>query len=242
MTEQLIQYIWLFTVVVFLCAFLIFFILRHVKPLTAEEIQQLAGSRRKKEIKEYYTFDKDAYYADPSVKSKMKADGKYYDMQKNLFEFPSYAAALLKYKKHEWIIVGFCRDKQVLKMWINKGDDNMSVSLFIEIEEMIRSTEEVFGNSILFFHNHPNSNPSSYSCKMPSEQDLKMSSGRSTCLKKEGINLIEFICERGFHHQYCFSIADQFMPLSIFADNIAPLNGETKWRNFTLHLERLEIF
>jgi hypothetical protein len=242
MANEVSQYMGLIVAAIFIFGLLVLFITRHVKPLTEIEMKQLARKRRDRDIKGFYEFDKRQCYVDPSEKSNMKANGKYYDIEKTLFGFPSYAAALLKYKKHEWIVVAFCRDKEVLKMWVNKGIDNASASIYIETEDMIRKTKDVLGNAVLFFHNHPNTDPSRYCCKMPSKLDLQTAKNQSSCLRERGINLIEFVCERGFHHQYWFSISDMFMPLQTFIDAIVLLNGRAKWRNFILHLERLGIF
>ena len=39
----------------------------------------------------------------------MRADGRFYKIEERLFEFPALATGLLKYKKHEWIIIAFER-------------------------------------------------------------------------------------------------------------------------------------
>ena len=86
----------------------------------------------------------------------MRSDGRFYKIEERLFEFPALAAGLLKYKKHEWIIIAFEKEKRVELIWLNKGKDNKSVSWFLSASEIVETAKQHSFSSVLVFHNHPN--------------------------------------------------------------------------------------
>lgn len=63
----------------------------------------------------------------------MNPNGTFYRISENLFGFPSTATALLKYKKHEWIIIAFEKDKRAELIWLNKGFDRSGVSPYLPV-------------------------------------------------------------------------------------------------------------
>jgi len=91
--------------------------------------------------------------------------------------------------------------------------------------------------SILTFHNHPNPNPQNYSMTKPSKRDLSTAKYRSERCNMNGINLLSFVCERGRHYRYILSSADGFFPLSRFMTNINESNGQSRMKNFELHMK-----
>ena len=99
----------------FILYFLIFFIfiIFHLRKLTENEVMQLSKKRRDKKLSEYFLFDNREYSANKNFKKIMNPNGKIYQINESLFEFPSIAAALLKYKKHEWIIIAFEKNKNI---------------------------------------------------------------------------------------------------------------------------------
>jgi uncharacterized protein (UPF0261 family) len=94
-------------------------------------------------------------------------------------------------------------------------------------------------NSAIIFHNHPNSNPKLYSMRNPSEQDIRSAKYYADELNKCNKNLIEFICERGYHFEYYRAISDNFFSVINFIEIINKENGVSKFKNFKLHIERI---
>jgi hypothetical protein len=113
------------------------FVLIHLRPMTDYEIEQLGTKRRHKQIRTYFLFDQREFNVDKDFKKRMNPNGKLYKINKDISVFPSIAAALLKYKKHEWIIIAFERQKTVDLIWLNKGFDRSGVSLYLSIEDMV---------------------------------------------------------------------------------------------------------
>ncbi len=220
-------------------AFCVTFCVIHCRPLNDNEISQLADKRRSQDIAAYFQFTGTFVPAEFDLKKNLKSDGRLYEIDKNLSEFPSYVASLLKYKKHEWIIIGFEKDRRVISMWVNKGFDCSSAASGLSINGAADIAERKNIKSILFFHNHPNQNPGRYSCTKPSETDLKTARRWSEVLRPQGINLIEFVCERGRHYQYFCECSDLFLPMKAFRLKIAQINGSSRWENFSLHWERM---
>lgn len=231
-----ISLIWIFIVIIL---FILVFIFTHLRPLNSNEISQLGNKRRNREIMQYFSFNNAEFYPNADLKRTMKPDGSFYHFDEILYDYPSKAAALLKYKKHEWIVLAFEEDRKIKFLWLNKGSDNSSANNYLSLYEMFSICEIRGYSSILLFHNHPNSNPSNYSCTKPSEADLKTANHYASELKKRGINFLGFVCERGKHYEYFRSIAECFIPVSTFVQDITRYNGISKYRNLLLHLERI---
>ena len=66
----------------------------------------------------------------------MNPNGKLYRINEPLFVFPSIAAALLKYKKHEWIVIAFEKEKKISSAWLNKGFDRSGVSPYLSVQDI----------------------------------------------------------------------------------------------------------
>ena len=212
------------------------------RPLNETEIYNLAIKRRKNAINEYYDFDIKEYYVAPEVRKKIKPTGLFYSLSPpiSLESFPSIAAALLKYKKHEWVILGFEKDGYVEELWINKGHDAMSANLELDLSTLVETIVEKHYTSVLFLHNHPNPDPNRYSTRDPSEADLIFANQLKDLIVPQGVNFLAFVCERGRHHEFLRSISRCFMPLENFLKEIQQETREsTRWKNFELRMELL---
>ncbi len=225
-------------IVTILVIIIILFIITHIRPLNEREILKLSQKRRKSKIKEYFSFNNSEYNVDKEFKRKMKADGKFYQISKILFEFPSIAAGLLKYKKHEWIIVAFEKNRKVDLLWLNKGIDRNTVSSSLSADKISQIGKDNNYSSILIFHNHPNPNPNRYDGTKPSKEDIASARYYSQTLSGTGLNLIEFVCERGRHHHYFSSTVESFLPIKGFEKLIMQKNGLSRFQNLLLHIER----
>ena len=217
----------------------LFFILTHIRQLNDFEVNQLGTKRRTKQIRRYFSYDRGETSVDKEFKKRMKSSGKFYPIRKRLQNFPSVAAALLKYKKHEWTIIAFERNKEIYLIWCNKGPDKMSVTPTLSMENVARIAYEKGAASILTFHNHPNPNPGKYRTNMPSDQDLESAKLRSTIYNSRGLNLVSFVCERGRYYEYFMSPANSFLPLIGFVEVINGINGSSRLSNLKLHIERI---
>lgn len=214
------------------------FVVTHLRPLSGAEVNTLASKRRSRSVRSYFSFDNREYNPNKEFKKRMEANGSFYHIKEGLFEFSSSAAALLKYKKHEWIIIAFEKDKNVNLIWVNKGFDRSSVSLYLSIEAIIKTAKQ-YATSVLIFHNHPNINPNYYNYIKPSEKDIESAKQFAMALNNNDINLVEFVCERGKHYEYFLSASGSFFPVQEFIQAINHINGKSKFRNLLLHLERI---
>ena len=214
------------------------FVLTHLRPLNEAEMQKLSSKRRVKAIFRHFRFDHHEYNVDKYFKKRMNPNGKFYALDEKLYHFPSTAAGLLKYKKHEWIIIAFERNKKISSCWLNKGFDRSGVSPYLSVNDLVDIAKKEAYHSVLIFHNHPNSNPNHFDCSKPSQQDIKSANEFASKLINSGINLLEFVCERGKHHQYFAEYSDFFLPVSEFFKVVSNRNGKSKFSNLSLHLER----
>ena len=106
-----------------IAAVILILILTHLRPLTRDEVVVLSTKRRQKRIREYFSFSRAEWRVDTEFKRRMKPDGRFYPANESLRDSPNVLAALLKYKKHEWIIAAFERNQRVILLWANKGFD-----------------------------------------------------------------------------------------------------------------------
>lgn len=143
---------------------LIGFIATHLQPLSNVQVLALANKRRRKHVNAYFAFVSGEVAVNPEVKSRLKPTGSFYEMSEPLTKWPGLAAGLLKYKKHEWIMIALERQQEIILLWVNKGDNNTSVNLLASIDDLVSRAKARDCTSILAFHNHPNSNPRLFNC------------------------------------------------------------------------------
>jgi hypothetical protein len=229
----------IYYIILFFLITILIFVLIHLRPLKASETESLSKKRRKNSIRMYFKFSKYEFSANSQFKKSMNSSGQFYQIQEGLYDFPSIASALLKYKKHEWAIIAFEKNRSIDLIWINKGEDKSSVQIKLNTESMIHYSKTNDYSSILIFHNHPNSNPSYYDCTKPSEQDVILAKEYANELNQNGYNLLEFVCERGKHYEYFSSISDKFLPIMNYKTDIENLNNISKYQNLKLHCERI---
>jgi DNA repair protein RadC len=152
--------------------------------------------------------------------------------------FPALAAALLKYKKHEWVIIGFEKNREIDYIWLNKGQDNSQVRVRMSYAQMVNHARSGGHTTVIVLHNHPNPDPTTQSLLCPSKPDALSAQGLESALLPASINLLEFVCERGRFAEYHRAIAPSFMPIDDFIADVAAENGKTRGGNLLLHLER----
>jgi hypothetical protein len=212
------------------------FILLHLRPLNDQEIDELSPKRRRKSITAFYAYENVQYIVHKDSKKAMPADGGYLAVDWKLNNAPPLAAALLKHKKHEWIMVAFEKDKNVNYLYMNKGDNKSSVGLYISIQHVVDMCTRSGYKSVHIFHNHPN--PNGYATGA-SDADLKSALEWSPVLNKSDIALIEYICDRGRPIRYYSSIPNSFQPIATFRSELDRQNGVSWSENLSLHFERM---
>lgn len=215
------------------------FVVLHLRPLTENEVKSLGVKRRKYNIEEYFHADNTEKNVNPNFKKTLNPNGMFYRVDLPLYSTASTVAGLLKYKKHEWIVVAFEKQKLVEHLWVNKGHNKSSASIFLPLNQVIDTAVKNGYSSVIMFHNHPNSNPSTYNCTQASKIDLDTASLWANTLNPKGISLVEYVCERGRSYRYFLSPSEYFLPISGFISDINRTNGNSKFGNLWLHTERI---
>jgi hypothetical protein len=215
------------------------FVVSHFRPLTDEEVFYLANKRRSKKINAYYQFSQYQVSVNLEFKKAMAAEGAYYNIHAALKEFPSIAAALLKYKKHEWIIIGFEKEQKIDFVWLNKGPNNTQVASHLTFAGMVNHARSGNHTTVIVLNNHPNPDPGNFYLLLASEQDKRSAKALEDVLLSASVNLLEFVCERGRFHQFHRAIAPSFIPVQTISTAILAENDVSRGRNLQLHLERL---
>ena len=167
----------------------------------------------------------------------MRSGGEFVECDFPLREMPSRVAALLKYKKHEWIVIAFIRTLHVRRLWWNKGPDRTQVRSLLKDDLLKGVIRSLGSDAIAVLHNHPNPDPSHYRTSAPSEVDLRSADLWREWLAKVDVAHLEFVCERGVPYLYYASFTDSVLPLAPIVDEIVAMNGGSIFRNYALRRE-----
>ncbi len=208
---------------------------RH--PLTEEEIARLARKRQRNHALREYKFTELPEQIASDAKSAMKAAGEFLSVDYSFFEAPAKIAGFLKYKKHEWLVVAYVSNMRVSRLWWNKGPDGTRVWLRLRDDAFQESLNSIKPNAVAIFHNHPNSNPNHYQNNQPSDADIRSAEYFDDLLSMHGVNLLEFICERGVPHLYYASFDDRSFLDKPWVSDIMARNGRGAFENYALRMD-----
>lgn len=220
--------------------FEIIYFLTHIRALNEKEIHNLSIKRTKKYINKIYNFQLTNVSVNMLFKSSMNPAGAWYDTHENLYSFPSLVAALLKGKKHEWVVLAIEQNGIVYGFYANKGINNSEVSFNCSLDFIMNKCKLYRCETIIRFHNHPNSNPRYQNCLVASDQDIK-SAKLCSSFVNENYNWIDFVCERGRFLKFFECYSKNFTPKCAKIENIINENDISIFKNYKLHRE-LGIF
>jgi len=208
---------------------------RH--PLDPEEVLALSRKRQRNRALWKFDFSTMPTPAGAAEKKAMKSRGEFVACDLSYRDTPARIAGILKYKKHEWIVIAFINSFHVRHLWWNKGPDGTRVWSYLQGHSLKGAIGLLRPDSIAILHNHPNPDPSRYRKNIPSEKDLISAGFYDSEFCKHGISLVEFICERGVPHLYYASFADVVVPIEPIVDEIQKVNGTGIFNNFSLRKE-----
>lgn len=200
--------------------------------LEESEIVNLAARRRLSAILAELNFISGIEMSvDREFKARMATKGSWYSVQIDAPRFPAIAAALVKGKKHEWIVVGLGNADTIQLFWTNKGPDGTQVSPSIPIAYMIEQALQNSLNTAIRLHNHP-----SGACS-PSEQDIISANSVGLSFNNAGIRFYDVVAVAGDFRLYGLFAPEQDTPLSSFLSEIRNTNNVTRWQNYKLRRE-----
>lgn len=211
----------------------------YSRPLNTAAMEAVAARRRRRAIVAYFRFSHTQPIADIAFKKAMQPRGLWCQVDYRLYEWPAAAAALLKGKKHEWAIIAFEQGGRISRLWVNKGADNRSVSVPLAPTELVEECRRAGFSSIFIHHNHPNHDPRRLNMLVASKLDIEFSDRYARAVVPSGLNLFQFICERGKYICFHSRVAESFLPVKTFFDQVKRQNGVSRLGNIRLHLEAL---
>jgi hypothetical protein len=223
----------LLILVIAILGVMVFFLSR---PLTEEQVPELAQKRRNKKILLHFSPSPFSYSPAQDFKSGLKPDGKLYQVDLDTEQVPSFVANLLKYKKHEWSVMVFLRDQKAEHLWANKGPDRSQVHV-VSINSILNTAKRNRCDAIMAFHNHPAHDPQRYSYRNPSDLDLEASEKFSQILNTANISYIDHVCERGTAHRYCLNPSPTLYPLTPILEEVRAENSQGRMTHIKLHFE-----
>lgn len=209
---------------------------------TDEEISLLSKVKAKKYFDDLYMFDVDISSRRMSAESKafMEAEGKYYEMDTDIDVFGMWVSSLLKYKKHEWVVVAFEKDRKIFGMWLNKGEPR-SVYFLPSLKELVEKCKSEGGRALIRFHNHPNPNSSLYNTLLPSEQDLFSAKWCANIANENQLNWIDCVCSVGKCKKYFSSYASPQIPKAAEPEYLKNQIEKSSNRKISCYLLHKEI-
>lgn len=199
--------------------------------LTEDEINELANSQRFWDTYNYLGFIESQFEVNKEFKSALNKNGQLYNCNESLNNFPSIASALLKGKKHEWIIFAFSKNKIVYSFYINKGTDNQSVAPNLSSDYINKIAKDGGADMVLEFHNHPNAVLSA------SQQDISSANYFGKIFTNNGLNFSAFVSGAGRFHQYGWWFTENFFDINNYLEHIKKENGTSRSVNFDLRKE-----
>lgn len=233
--------LWLSLIAICAVGYLIYkisFFVTYSKPLSEDEILQLAEKKMKKSVRDSFEFKLlEDVCPKKDFKSSLNPEGEFYECDIRIASFPTYVARLLKGKKHEWVVLAVCDDNFAKGFWANKGFDRTEVSFGCSIDYICKKAETLGCNTIMCFHNHPNRNPNYLNCLVASEQDKKSAMICSLDCEAFGKSWIDFVCERGQFLKYYQNIVWGNYKSDFYVGLIKQNNNVSRLKNVALHKE-----
>lgn len=195
------------------------------------ELRELAIARRFWDTYNYLDFTETQFEVNKAFKSTLNKNGQLYNCNEQLKNFPSIASALLKGKKHEWVIFAFARNKIVFSFYTNKGNDNQSVAPNLSANYITKIANDNNADMILQFHNHPNAVLSA------SQQDLTSANYFGKIFTSNKLNFLAFVSCAGRFYQYGFWLTETFYNMNDYLEIIRKDNGISRSINYDLRKE-----
>jgi len=208
---------------------------RH--PLNPEEVIELARIKQWRHLLLVHAFNSIPVTTDASKKKAMKASGQFVRCDLRFSHLPSSIAGLLKYKKHEWVVLVFVKHLHAEYLWWNKGRDGNSAFPYLRGGYLDNALRLHKPDMLVRLHNHPNPDATKYRLNQPSSQDLKSAEYYSNLLSKQGIGFMDFVCERGVPYLYYAFLDSRLAPIEGFIKDIATINDSGFFANVGLRRE-----
>ena len=124
-------------------------------------------------------------------------------------------------------------------MWLNKGPHKFGVSSFLPDAAIADRCRAGGYDTVLLFHNHPNSRPQYLDMSQPSARDIETAQLLGAYLDDRDVALAEFVCERGVPYRYFWSAPETLYPLPRIEKEVSERNGGSRAGNLWLHCERI---
>lgn len=233
--------LWLSLIAICAVGYLIYtisFFVTYSRPLSEDEILQLAEKKMIADTKSGFEFRFiEGVAPSRSLKSSLNPDGEFYECQVRINDFPTFAAQLLKGKKHEWVIVAVCDDIFVKGFWANKGPDGKEVWFYCSIDYICEKAQNLGCKTIMRFHNHPNGNPNYEDHLLASQQDKRSAMACADDCEELGKSWIDFVCERGRFLKFYQNIVWENYKSDFFVGLIKQNNNVSRSKNVALHKE-----
>lgn len=215
-------------------------LIKHMFPLSEEQVKQVAKKEREKMINHYYTFSNNEWNdIEEDFSKPLNPGGDFYNLDLSLYSFPAFASYLLKDKKHQWILVAYEKDKRIICFWANKGSDKYTVQLYIPDNTIVNKAVKIGATSLLLFQNHPVSAGENRIERIrPTADEHDLAHNKASLFNRYNINFLSFICATGSFSRYYMKCTSLFYSEEQYIKRIDKLNGYSIYCNLKLHAMR----
>ena len=218
--------IWLVIVFVYML-----FIIKLSSKLDIEEKLQLFHTKSFFEKYRNFRFNNYIAKVDYYFKKELDPKGAFYKYGTKIVDFPAISAALLKGKKHEWIIFAISSYTEIIGFFINKGHNAHYVESIYSHYEILKKAKELGAKIIIEIHNHPNG------VLMHSNQDLTSSIGHGRFFNNNKLHYFAFVCSRGRFLQYAWWFYNDEVEKEKLLIEIENKSSKSRFNNLLLRLE-----
>jgi len=206
------------------------------KPLNKEEIALLSKARKKQAEKSRLNFSTEHFEINPDYRQFLSSGGRWDEISVPYNKALAMAAELIRYKRHEWLILILASNTKCRFIWANKGNNNMSCYLSGTFDDIIEKAIQNGCGTIIDFHNHP-CTVDFQGALSPSDTDMNTAAKWAEKARAAGLNYICAVGVRGQFSVYYSSFDESIYPKSCTVEYIESQNGLSKSGNRALRRE-----
>jgi hypothetical protein len=216
---------------------MILYIIISFIPINDNQILSLILKIRKKRINYYFPTQPIVNHSQHRfkyLKDFMEVDGGFIKVDIDRANITTAASYMLKYKRHEWLIIAFEKNNKIDLIWANKGESHF-VPILLNVLDQIDISNRYKYQSVYLFHNHPrfklfnekrlNSLKKVFDLFRvhPSQRDIDTMQTFSEIYKRYDINMISYICGNTQVNPLFFSISKKLLPFEIIEKEVSDL-------------------
>lgn len=192
---------------------IIFLVFLSLKPIEESQLNKLALKIREHKVKNHFPKNFKTSGKSSRFKKHMNPKGGFFETNIDRKSIAVEATKMLKYKKHEWIIIAYEKNQKIKLIWTNKGNEK-SVYPLLRNNQQLQLVQKRDFDTVYIFHNHP---PHSLFKGdkirlLASQQDYKSAKYTAKFYKEQNVTIAEYVCANKGYTPYFISPKKDLFP------------------------------